>query len=215
MEPDFDGLDVTRRTLLVLEGTKSAWAYNPQQSARDLLAVAAREAQVKDPSTAALLSLATESTESSTMVVEVPRPQAGSKIRPPAVAGSFYPGEAQALWTLVEDLLGEAGRQPDPWPAVLVPHAGLSFSGRIAAAVFRRVAIPEVVIILSPKHTRTGMEWAVAPHDAWALPGATVASDLALASQLAAAIPDLHLDALAHEREHSIEADVHHFDGVG
>ena len=139
------------------------------------------------------------------MVAEVPRPQAGSKIRPPAVAGSFYPREAQALWTLVEDLLGEAGRQPDPWPAVLVPHAGLNFSGRIAAAVFRRVAIPDVVIILGPKHTRAGVEWAVAPHDAWALPGATVTSDPILASQLAAAIPDLTLDALAHEREHSIE----------
>jgi AmmeMemoRadiSam system protein B len=50
-----------------------------------------------------------------------------------------------------------------------------------------------------------GVEWAVAPHDAWAIPGATVASDPALASQLAAAIPDLTLDALAHEREHSIE----------
>ena len=205
MEPDFDGLDATRRALLVLEGTRSAWAYNPQQSASDLLAVATREAQIKNPDTALVLSLATESTESSVMVAEVPRPQAGSKIRAPAVAGSFYPGEAQTLWKLVEDLLGEAGRQPDPWPAVLVPHAGLNFSGRIAAAVFRHVEIPDVVIILGPKHTRAGVEWAVAPHDAWALPGATVASDPALASQLAAAIPDLTLDALAHEREHSIE----------
>jgi AmmeMemoRadiSam system protein B len=205
MEPDFEGLDPTRRVLLVLEGAKWAWVYNPQQSAKELLAIAAREAQVKIPDTALVLSLATESTEASVMVAEVPRPQTGPTIRPPAVAGAFYPGEAQRLWTLVEDLLGDADHRPDPWPAVLVPHAGLNFSGRIAAAVFRRVAIPDVVIIFGPKHTHAGMEWAVAPHETWALPGATVASDPALARELAAAIPDLTLDAVAHEREHSIE----------
>jgi AmmeMemoRadiSam system protein B len=71
--------------------------------------------------------------------------------------------------------------------------------------VFRRVEIPDVVIILGPRHSRAGMDWAVAPHDAWALPRATVASDPELARQLAGTIPDLHLDALAHEQEHSIE----------
>jgi AmmeMemoRadiSam system protein B/AmmeMemoRadiSam system protein A len=205
MEPDFDGLDPTKRALLVLEGAKWAWVYNPQLSAKDLLLTAAREAQVKNPDAALVLSLAVESTEASTIVAEVPRPQAGPKIRPSAVAGAFYPAEAQALWKLVDELLGDAGQRPDPWPAILVPHAGLNFSGRIAAAVFRRVAIPDVVLILAPKHTRTGMEWAVTPHEAWALPGASVASDPALASELAATIPDLSLDALAHEKEHSIE----------
>jgi AmmeMemoRadiSam system protein B len=106
---------------------------------------------------------------------------------------------------MVDRLLGNAAERRDAWPAVMVPHAGLQYSGGIAAAVFQRVEIPGVVIVLGPRHTRTGMEWAVAPHEAWSLPGATVASDPALARQLAAAIPGLHLDALAHEREHSIE----------
>jgi AmmeMemoRadiSam system protein B len=65
--------------------------------------------------------------------------------------------------------------------------------------------VPEVVIILGPRHTGAGMEWAVAPHETWSLPGAAMAADPALARQLVEAIPDLHPDAAAHEREHCIE----------
>jgi AmmeMemoRadiSam system protein B len=106
---------------------------------------------------------------------------------------------------MIGALLPDAGDRPEPWPAVLVPHAGLRFSGDVAAAVYRRVAIPDAVIILGPKHSRAGVEWAVAPHEAWALPGATVTADPTLARQLVAAIPGLHMDARAHEQEHCIE----------
>jgi AmmeMemoRadiSam system protein B/AmmeMemoRadiSam system protein A len=204
MEPDLDGIDPAQRAVLVLEGTRSAWVYDPRRSARELVTAASREGRVRSLGIALVLSLATVSTEASAVVAELPRPQTGPKVRPPAVAGSFYPGEAEALRETVEGLLGDAS-QREAWPAVMVPHAGLRYSGKIAAAVFQRVEIPEVVIVLGPRHSRVGAEWAVAPHEAWALPGATVASDPALARQLAAAIPDLQLDALAHQREHSIE----------
>jgi len=94
---------------------------------------------------------------------------------------------------------------PERWAAVMVPHAELRYSGRIAAAAYARVIIPDVVIVLGPRHHPLGAEWAVAPHRVWSLPGTTVASDPALARALAGAIPDLELDALAHQREHSIE----------
>jgi AmmeMemoRadiSam system protein B/AmmeMemoRadiSam system protein A len=205
MDPDLEGVDPARRAVLVLEGPRSAWVFDPKLPLGGLLTQASREAQVSNPATALVLSLAAESTAASAVMAEVPRPQKGSKVRPAAVAGSFYPREAGALWKLVEELLGDAVSPRESWPAVMVPHAGLEYSGRIAAAVFRRVEIPEVVIVLGPRHTRAGVECAVAPHDAWSLPGATVASDPSLAQELATAIPDLHLDALAHQREHSIE----------
>lgn len=205
MEPDLDGVDSARRAVVVLEGGRSAWVFDPRQSPKDLLASASHEAQVSSPATALVLSLAVKSTIDSDVMANVPRPQLGPKIRSAAVAGSFYPGEAETLWNMVEQLLGDVTPPRAPWQAVMVPHAGLKYSGKIAAAVFQRVEIPEVVIILGPRHTHAGMEWAVAPHEAWSLPGATVASDPTLARQLAAAIPDLHLDALAHQREHCIE----------
>jgi AmmeMemoRadiSam system protein B/AmmeMemoRadiSam system protein A len=205
MEPDLDDVDPAKHAVVVLEGPRSAWIFDPKQPLSDLLAHASREAQVRNPATALVLSLAAESTAASAVVADVPRPQQGPKVRPAAVAGTFYPGEAGALRKMVEELLGDAVPPRKPWRAVMVPHAGLEYSGRIAAAVFRRVEIPDVVIVFGPRHTRAGVEWAVAPHDAWSIPGATIASDPALAQELAAAIPDLHLDALAHQREHSIE----------
>ncbi len=87
----------------------------------------------------------------------------------------------------------------------MVPHAGLRYSGRIAAEVFQRVAIPNRVIVLAPKHTRLGIPWAVAPHETWALPGRQVPSDPELAHRLSEAIARLELDSAAHQDEHAIE----------
>ena len=67
---------------------------------------------------------------------------ADAPARPPAVAGSFYPGRAGELGALVDELLAEAAAR-HPLPAglagrslagVLVPHAGLVYSGLVAAA---------------------------------------------------------------------------------
>ena len=90
----------------------------------------------------------------------------------------------------------------------MVPHAGLVFSGQLAAAVFNRLKIPELVIVLGPKHTRRGFDWAVAPHQAWAIPGRRSPRIPSLARALAAAIPGLQLDAAAHQHEHAIEVEL-------
>ncbi|HEX5589116.1 MAG TPA: AmmeMemoRadiSam system protein B, partial [Candidatus Limnocylindrales bacterium] len=65
--------------------------------------------------------------------------------RDPAVAGSFYPGVPEVLEAMVRDLFDEAAGLPRPaarpfetaLPAgLLVPHAGLAFSGIVAAAAW-------------------------------------------------------------------------------
>ena len=61
-----------------------------------LLALVAREAQVRSPASAA----------------EVPRSQRGLSTRPPAVAGSFYPAEAGDLARIVDGLLPAAIATP-------------------------------------------------------------------------------------------------------
>ena len=203
--PDTHGIDPARRAVLVLEQGKTAWVFDPRQTAQGLIDAAAKEAQVRIPDTAQVLSLAALSTEAAVSISNVPRPQVSADVRPPAVAGTFYPAEVDALARLVDPLLANGHAQPEKWPAVMVPHAGLIYSGRLAAATFRRVEIPETVIILAPKHTRLGVEWAVAPHAAWSLPGCTVKSDRALAERLVASVPGLQLDAAAHQQEHSIE----------
>ncbi|MBI2218432.1 MAG: AmmeMemoRadiSam system radical SAM enzyme [Candidatus Rokubacteria bacterium] len=204
-DPDLDGLDPATRAVLVIEGRKSAWVRDPGATPHALIATAAREAQVRNPGAALVLGLAAVSTELSVVVTDVPRPEQGERTRPAAVAGGFYPGTARDLARMVDGLLPGGDLRREPRPAIMVPHAGLQYSGRIAAATYARVVIPDTVIVLAPRHHRMGAEWAVAPHDVWSIPGGSIPSDVALAHELAEAIPDLALDAVAHQREHAIE----------
>lgn len=82
-------------------------------------------------------------------------------VRPPAVAGRFYPADPTELRAVVATLLADARRSADPPVspsarppiAVIVPHAGYLYSGPTAAATFARVAVPGLVLILAPNHT--------------------------------------------------------------
>ncbi len=205
-DPDLRGFDPQRRALVVATHGRYAWAYDPGSEPPELLERATSKAQVFDAQAASVFSFATNAAATSFLVTNVPRPQAGPPVRKPAVAGVFYPAEGPQLEQLVEHLTAGGGPQAkEAWPAVMVPHAGLSYSGKIAAAVFQRVAIPNRVIVLAPKHTRLGTPWAVAPHEAWSLPGRQVASDSELAHRLSEAIGRLELDAAAHLEEHAIE----------
>ena len=126
--------------------------------------------------------------------------------RPAAVAGSFYPGTAGEVQQSVDQLFAAAPPgTAESWAGALVPHAGWIYSGRLAAAVYARVAIPQCVIVLCPKHRPYGARWAVAPHRRWLFPGGELASDPELAARLADGVEGLELDAEAHAHEHAIE----------
>jgi AmmeMemoRadiSam system protein B/AmmeMemoRadiSam system protein A len=204
---DLAGLEPPTRAALVMERNRSALVFDPQASATELVETAGRQAAVRRPSGAALYSLETLTREPRLVLTSVPRPVRGPATRPAAVAGKFYPADAGELSSLLDELLaGE--RQPEPWAAAMVPHAGLPYSGRLAADVLKRIAIPRTVIVLGPKHTPLGVEWAVAPQQTWAMPGFAVESDIILARRLMQAIPGLELDAAAHEQEHAIEVEL-------
>ncbi|MFM9114623.1 MAG: AmmeMemoRadiSam system protein B [Planctomycetota bacterium] len=154
-----------------------------------------------------LVSAVLMTEQSSTLVTHTDSTPA-PHTRPPAVAGTFYPSDSWELRQMSLQLLAKSQRWAEAWPAAMVPHAGLIYSGQLAAAVLNRLEFPQQIIVIGPKHTRLGVPWAVAPHETWSLPGCTVQSDLALAQQLAANIPGLQLDAAAHEREHAIEIEL-------
>lgn len=209
---DLAGYHGGQHLLLVLEQGRSAALYDPRQPAEQLVQQAAQAAAVQSPSTAQVLSLRCASNLPQVRAVNAPVPLSGSAVRPPAVAGRFYPADPAELQALVDDCLSAAPEQAEeparPWAAIMVPHAGLIYSGRIAGQTFRRVQIPDTVLILGPKHTPHGVPWAVAPHAAWDIPGARLAGDLELARQLVAAVEGLHLDAAAHAQEHGIEVEL-------
>jgi AmmeMemoRadiSam system radical SAM enzyme/AmmeMemoRadiSam system protein B/AmmeMemoRadiSam system protein A len=207
-EPDLDGFDPRRRAMFVTQGNKSAWRYDPQQTAGQLLAVASQHAHVTVPQQAAVYSFVAQASRTPVQAANVPQPRRGPSVRPPVAAKMFYPGDPGKLSQLLDELTPSEPVDKQTWRAALVPHAGLVYSGRIAADVLRRIKMPRSIIVLGPKHTALGVEWAVAPHESWSLPGITVASDRELAEQLCQAIDGLQLDAAAHEQEHAIEVEL-------
>jgi AmmeMemoRadiSam system protein B len=129
-------------------------------------------------------------------------------VRPAAVAGSWYPGSRGALEREVDALLGEAQvpELPDVI-AVISPHAGMMFSGGVAAHAYRAVQGRkyEVVALVGPSHY-VGFD-GVAIHSAGAFetPLGTLEVDDHAAAALMAATPLIRPHPSAHAREHSLE----------
>jgi AmmeMemoRadiSam system protein B/AmmeMemoRadiSam system protein A len=207
-DPDLRGLDTAHRALLLQEGGHLTWKIDPTTDADGLLRETIKTVSVASPDITALYSMAFKTSESEITVSDVPRAETGNGVRLPAVAGTFYPGDKDQLQHTVDGLLDDTAPPPQRWRAALVPHAGLRYSGRIAAAVLQRIDIPPTAIVICPKHTRFGVPWAVAPHQAWSIPGATLAGDVGLARTLADTVPAWQLDTAAHRAEHAIEVEL-------
>ena len=77
-------------------------------------------------------------------------------IREPAVAGMFYPGDAQELRHQVADFLDHAGEPRLTPKALIAPHAGYVYSGPIAANAYAQLAplrdTIKRVVLLGPAH---------------------------------------------------------------
>ena len=153
---------------------------------------------------ASIFSLAAVSTANRIAVSSLPQARTGGNVRWPSAAGTFYPRDAGEINRTLDKWFADKP-QAEAWAAVMVPHAGWVYSGQLAANVFSRVKFPKQVIVLAPRHRAEGVEWAVAPHHVWQLPGGSIDSDPELAGRLADSIPGLELDAAAHAHEHAIE----------
>jgi MEMO1 family protein len=81
--------------------------------------------------------------------------ESSQRVRMPAVAGLFYPGEKAALSKAVDSLLAAA---PDHYiprlKALVCPHAGYEFSGQTAATAYKLLAGRDVqtVVVIGPSH---------------------------------------------------------------
>jgi hypothetical protein len=99
-------------------------------------------------------------------------------------AGSWYPGEAAPLESLLADRFAESEHRTGPFlpagaVAYVVPHAGPAYSGTVAAAVYRSLAAqpPERVVLLAFPH-RGGLTGVAAPDvDRIATPFGEIAVD--------------------------------------
>jgi AmmeMemoRadiSam system protein B len=127
--------------------------------------------------------------------------------RPPAVAGSFYEGTPARLRAQVEACFAvhPPAAQKQRFIGAVVPHAGLMYSGHVAAAFYAVAELPRRFVILCPNHTGAGHFAAINREGAWRTPFGDVPIDTPLADALMAETPLFADDARAHAREHSLE----------
>ena len=124
-------------------------------------------------------------------------------VRPPAVAGTFYPAQAAALRREVVAAMPSFPRERAV--AVVVPHAGYAYSGRVAGETFARVEIPRDVVLLCFHHRGHGAPVAVWDRGAWSTPLGEVPVQEALAAEILRSVPGAQADPRGHLQEHSGE----------
>jgi MEMO1 family protein len=125
-------------------------------------------------------------------------------VRPPAVAGRFYPSDPRELARQVEQFSGSATGKVAARGCV-VPHAGYVYSGYVAGAVYAAMEIPARIILLGPRHYPQGQPMAILTEGSFETPLGQARIDAAIARELAHACPLLREDPIAHQREHSLE----------
>lgn len=134
-----------------------------------------------------------------------------SDVRPPAVAGSFYPKAPADLQALIERLIAPPSADRRAARGAIVPHAGLKYSGACAGAVFRQLVIPSVVVVLAPNHT--GRVGAAGGASAWMrgtlqTPLGQVPVAERFLAALAARCSLVAHDPVAHRHEHAVEVEL-------
>lgn len=148
---------------------------------------------------------------------EAPRPASPTPaapvgpIRPPAVAGSWYPADPTELVQMIDGMLEAEGPVDGAPVALIVPHAGYVFSGPVAAAGFRQLTNGQydVAVIIAADHqaplSRPISVWA---EGAWETPLGRIPVDAGLAGALLRADPRITFDPDAHQGEHPIEIEL-------
>lgn len=139
-------------------------------------------------------------------------PPDGGPLRPSAVAGQFYPGDAKELATTVDSLLA-AAKIPElkgRVRALIVPHAGYMYSGGVAAHGFKTIegARYKTVVLIGNSHREGYAGISVYPKGRFRTPLGDVPMDEEFAQKLIAANPLIYFRQSAHVAEHSLEVEI-------
>lgn len=136
---------------------------------------------------------------------------ASTVLRHPAVAGRFYPRDPDDLRTEAQGYLSQsisADTAPVKAIGCIAPHAGYMYSGHVAGAVFARIEIPQLCVVMCPNHTGMGHALAMMCEGSWETPLGEVPIDTQFALALQQRFPGLHNDSAAHRAEHAAEVEL-------
>ncbi len=128
-------------------------------------------------------------------------------IRDAVVSGQFYPSSASELKKTIERF-GEKSASKKHAYAIIIPHAGYVYSGKVAASTIDKLLPKKRIIILGPNHTGYGENFGLFAKGAWNTPFGDIAIDEDLAARIINKGSLIVEDVLCHKFEHSIEVEL-------
>ena len=132
-------------------------------------------------------------------------------VRPAAVAGSWYPGDARALTREVDTYLSRVDRAAlpsfDSLIALIAPHAGLIYSGPVAAWAYEAIRDRpfDLIVLVGPSHFVGFDGVSIVATGAFETPFGLARIDEDCAAALLECAPVVRDYPAAHRREHSLE----------
>ncbi len=130
------------------------------------------------------------------------------KYRIPAVAGTFYPDTAVQASAALNGLFADLDFPSKPAKALIVPHAGWIYSGKVAAQAYRvlkaRKAQIKRVVLLGPSHRCQLKGCAVPSNDIFLTPLGEIPVDMQSCEQLRR-LGLAEQSDLPHNQEHALE----------
>ncbi|MBI3492055.1 MAG: AmmeMemoRadiSam system protein B [Acidobacteria bacterium] len=130
------------------------------------------------------------------------------KVRRAAVAGSWYPGSASTLAAAVDRHLAGTDRDLDgDLVALIAPHAGLTYSGPVAAHAYRllRGRTFDRLVLVGPSHFVAFDGVSIVADGGFETPLGVAPIDAACARELLTSTAVIRDHPPAHTREHSLE----------
>jgi hypothetical protein len=133
-------------------------------------------------------------------------------VRSPVLAGTWYPGNPEALRQTVGDYLSKANPSGAEGKIVtmIVPHAGYVYSGQVAAYSYKLLqkSAPRIVFLIGPSH-RVGFRGiSVSQYSGYKTPLGVVPVDQDLAKKLLSTNSQMKWVPQADAQEHSLEIQI-------
>ena len=130
-------------------------------------------------------------------------------IRPPAVAGTFYTSDPEALSAQINDFVSNVPSKTVPGKvvALISPHAGYVYSGQVAAYAYKLIKglTFDTVVVIAPSHRIPFRGASIYSKGAYQIPIGLIPVDTELAQQLIKQDPTISYVREAHTQEHSLE----------
>ncbi len=128
--------------------------------------------------------------------------------RAAVVAGTWYPGESGRLEAEIDEYCARVTTTVEgDIVGLIAPHAGLMYSGPVAAHAYRQLAgrTYDVIVLVGPSH-HVGFEGvSIVSRGTFETPMGEVSISSDDADAIMAATPVVHVLPAAHRREHSLE----------